>query len=128
MNETVTKISDVIVPEIFTPYVIEKTAEMIKNIVREAETGKIYTGKVVKVEDFGCFVELWPGCEGFIHVSNLSDERVKHPSDVVKTGDILVAKAIEYDRKGKINLSLRTSNKPKVDKENNKKDKEEKDN
>jgi len=108
--------------------VIEKTRTAIENIVREPEIGKMYTVKVLNVESFGAFVELWPGCEGFIHVSNLSDERVKHPSDVVKTGDILVAKAIEYDRKGKINLSLRTSNKPKVDKENNKKDKEEKDN
>jgi len=108
--------------------VIEKTRTAIENIVREPEIGKMYTVKVLNVESFGAFVELWPGCEGFIHVSNLSDERVKHPSDVVKTGDILVAKATEYDRKGKINLSLRTSNKPKADKENSKKDKEEKNN
>ncbi len=108
--------------------VIEKTRTAIENIVREPEIGKMYTVKVLNVESFGAFVELWPGCEGFIHVSNLSDERVKHPSDVVKTGDILVAKATEYDRKGKINLSLRTSNKPKTDKENSKKDKEEKNN
>ncbi len=93
--------------------VIEKTKTAIENIVREPEIGKMYTVKVLNVESFGVFVELWPGCEGFIHVSNLSDKRVKHPSDIVKTGDILVAKAIEYDKKGKINLSLRTNNKPK---------------
>ena len=93
--------------------VIDKTKEAIENIVREPEIGKMYTVKVLNVESFGAFVELWPGCEGFIHVSNLSDERVKHPSDVVKTGDILVAKAIEFDKKGKINLSLRTNKKSK---------------
>jgi len=93
--------------------VIDKTKEAIENIVREPEIGKMYTVKVLNVESFGAFVELWPGCEGFIHVSNLSDERVKHPSDVVKTGDVLVAKATEYDRKGKINLTLRKNNKPK---------------
>jgi len=96
--------------------VIDKTRTAIENIVREPEIGKMYTVKVLNVESFGAFVELWPGCEGFIHVSNLSDERVKHPSDVVKTGDILVAKATEYDRKGKINLTLRKNNKPKEEK------------
>ena len=96
--------------------VIDKTRTAIENIVREPEIGKMYTVKVLNVESFGVFVELWPGCEGFIHVSNLSDERVKHPSDVVKTGDILVAKATEYDRKGKINLTLRKNNKPKEEK------------
>ena len=86
--------------------VINKTKEMIEEIVREPEIGKMYTVKVLNVESFGAFVELWPGCEGLIHVSNLSVNRIKHPSEVVKTGDILVAKAISYDKKGKINLSL----------------------
>ena len=88
--------------------VINKTKEMIENIVREPEIGKMYTVKVLNVESFGAFVELWPGCEGLIHVSQLSDERVKDPHDVIKTGDILVAQAIEFDKKGKINLSLRS--------------------
>ena len=48
--------------------------ELIEAIIREVETGKIYTGKVVKVEDFGCFVELWPGCEGLVHVSQLDEK------------------------------------------------------
>ena len=100
--------------------VIDKTRTAIENIVREPEIGKMYTVKVLNVESFGAFVELWPGCEGFIHVSNLSDERIKHPSDVVKTGDILVAKATEYDRKGKINLTLRKNNKPKEKEEKKK--------
>lgn len=85
--------------------IIEKTAEMIKAVVREIEDGKIYTGKVVKVEDFGCFVELWPGCEGLVHVSHLANERVEKPSDMVKVGDEIVVKSLGYDKRGRLNLS-----------------------
>ena len=85
--------------------IIEKTAAMIKDIVKEVETGKIYTGKVVKVEEFGCFVELWPGCEGLVHVSHLDQKRVEHPSDMVKVGDEITVKSLGYDKKGRLNLS-----------------------
>ncbi len=85
--------------------IIEKTAIMIQNIVREVENGKIYTGKVVKVEDFGCFVELWQGCEGLVHVSQLSNKRIEKPSDVVKVGDELLVKSLGYDKRGRLNLS-----------------------
>ena len=85
--------------------VIERTANMIKDITREVETGKVYTGKVVKVEDFGCFVEIWPGCEGLVHVSHLAEERVEKPSDVVKVGDEIIVKSLGYDKKGRLNLS-----------------------
>ncbi len=85
--------------------VIEKTANMIKDVIKEVETGKIYTGKVVKVEDFGCFVELWPGVEGLVHVSHLAKERVEKPSDVVKVGDEIIVKSLGYDKKGRLNLS-----------------------
>ncbi|HHT38232.1 MAG TPA: polyribonucleotide nucleotidyltransferase [Mollicutes bacterium] len=85
--------------------IIEKTMTMIKNIVKEVEEGKIYTGKVVKVEDFGCFVELWPGCEGLVHISQLAKERVEKTEDVVKVGDDIVVKALGYDKKGRLNLS-----------------------
>ena len=85
--------------------IIEKTAEMIKSIVREVEENVIYKGKVVKVEDFGCFVELWPGCEGLVHVSKLAEERVEKPSDVVKVGDEIFVKSLGYDKKGRLNLS-----------------------
>lgn len=85
--------------------IINRTAERIKNIAREVEIGKVYTCKVVSVEDFGCFVELWPGCEGLIHVSQLDVKRVNKPSDVVKVGDELIAIATGYDKKGKLNLS-----------------------
>ena len=85
--------------------VIEKTAEMIKAVTREVEIGAVYTGKVTKVEDFGCFVELWEGCEGLVHVSQLAHERVDKPSDIVKVGDEIVVKVSGFDNKGRLNLS-----------------------
>ena len=85
--------------------IINKTAEMIKEVVREVEDGKVYTGKVVKVEDFGCFVELWPGTEGLVHVSHLAEERIEKPSDVVKVGDEIIVKSLGYDKRGRLNLS-----------------------
>ena len=85
--------------------VIDRTAQMIKDVVKEVEIGKVYTGKVVKVEDFGCFVELWPGCEGLVHVSQLDEKRVEKPSDMVKVGDEIIVKATGYDKRGKLNLS-----------------------
>ena len=85
--------------------IINKTAERIKNIAREVEFGKTYTCKVVNVEDFGIFVELWPGCEGLIHVSQLDTKRVDKPSDLFKVGDEVIAIATGYDKKGKLNLS-----------------------
>ena len=85
--------------------IIDETARRIKDVVREVEEGKIYTGKVVKVEDFGCFVELWPGCEGLVHVSQLDIKRVDKPSDIVKIGDEILVKSLGYDKKGRLNLS-----------------------
>ena len=85
--------------------IIRKTREMIESVIREVETGKIYTGKVVKVEDFGCFVELWPGCEGLVHVSQLDEKRVNKPSDIVSVGDEIIVKSLGYDNRGRLNLS-----------------------
>ena len=85
--------------------IIDETARRIKDIVREVEPDKIYTAKVVKVEDFGCFVELWPGCEGLVHVSQLDVKRVDKPSDMVKVGDEILVKSLGYDKKGRLNLS-----------------------
>ena len=85
--------------------IIDRTAQMIKNVVREVEDGAIYTGKVVKVEDFGCFVELWPGCEGLVHVSHLAKERIEKPSDLVSVGDEITVKSLGYDKRGRLNLS-----------------------
>ena len=85
--------------------VIEKTRKMIENVAREVEIGEIYTGKVVSVQDFGCFVQLWEGQEGFLHVSQIANERVEKPSDVLSVGDEVIVKATGYDKKGKLNLS-----------------------
>jgi polyribonucleotide nucleotidyltransferase len=85
--------------------IIAKTRERIENIVKEVEYGKVYNGKVVKVEDFGCFVELWPGCEGLVHVSQLAHERVNKASDVVSIGDEIMVKSLGYDNRGRLNLS-----------------------
>ena len=87
--------------------IINKTAEMIQNIVREVEEGKIYTAKVVAIEEFGCFVQVWPGCEGLVHISKLAKERVEKVEDVVKLGDEIVVKAIGTDKKGRLNFSRR---------------------
>lgn len=85
--------------------IIDRTAEMIRNVVKEVEIGKIYTGKVVKViDELGCFVELWEGCEGLVHISQLSDKRVAKASDVVSEGDDIIVKATGF-KNGKLNLS-----------------------
>ncbi|NLC47975.1 MAG: polyribonucleotide nucleotidyltransferase [Tenericutes bacterium] len=104
--------------------VLDKAVNMIEDIIKEVEIGTIYTVKVVKVEEFGAFVELWPGCEGLVHVSQLDNKRVEHPSDVVKVGDELVVKATGYDKRGKLNLS-RKEVLPKIEKKEEKKENKE---
>jgi len=84
---------------------IDKAINLIKDIVREVEEGKIYNGKVVKIQSFGCFVELWPGCEGLVHISHLDNKHVEQTEDVVNVGDEIIVKAIGYDKKGRLNLS-----------------------
>ena len=85
--------------------IIDKTAEMIKDITREVEIGKTYEAKVVKIEDFGCFVELWPGCEGLVHISQLDRDRVNKTEDIVSLGDEIIVKALGPDKKGRQNFS-----------------------
>ena len=85
--------------------IIEKTKEMIEEIVREPEVGKIYNAKVVKIEEFGCFVQIWPGCEGLVHISSLAKEHVKKTEDIVKLGDEILVKCLGYDKKGRLNFS-----------------------
>ena len=87
------------------PEIIRRTIKMIEDVAREVEIGKTYTCKVVSTQDFGAFVELWPGCEGLIHVSQLDTKRVEKVSDIVKVGDEVVAMATGYDKKVKLNLS-----------------------
>ena len=85
--------------------VINNTIKMIEDVAREVEIGKTYQCRVVDIQDFGAFVELWPGCEGLIHISQLDSKRVDKTSDVVKIGDEILAVATGYDKKGKLNLS-----------------------
>ncbi|MFA7589006.1 MAG: polyribonucleotide nucleotidyltransferase, partial [Acholeplasmataceae bacterium] len=84
---------------------IESAAKRILDITREAEVGKIYEGKVVRIEKFGCFVELWPGTDGLVHISRLAKERVEKVEDVVSLGDIILVKCIGIDEKGRVDLS-----------------------
>ena len=102
--------------------VIRKTREMIEDVAREVEFGKVYNVKVVDVTDFGAFVELWPGCEGLIHISQLDINRVEKTSDVVKVGDELLAIATGYDKKGKLNLSRKELLKEQAERKTNKKE------
>ena len=85
--------------------IIEKTKQMILDAIKEVEEGKIYPAKVVKIEDFGCFVQVWPGCEGLVHISELAHERVKKCEDIVSLGDEILVMAIGSDKKGRLNFS-----------------------
>ena len=96
--------------------VIDRTRERIENIVREVEIGKTYNCRVVDIQEFGAFVEVWPGCEGLIHISQLDVNRVNKVSDILQVGDEVLAIATGYDKKGKLNLSrkeLLLKNRPK---------------
>ena len=86
---------------------IDKAKQLIHDIVDEAEDGKIYKGKVVKIMDFGAFVNFLGKKDGLVHISALSEERVEKVSDVVKEGDQVVVKVIGFDRRGKVKLSMK---------------------
>ena len=89
--------------------IIEKTAKMIKDVVRVPEEGVIYKGKVVKVIDSGCFVELWPGCDGLVHISELDVKRVEKVTDIADVGDEMIVKCLGYDKRGRLNLSRKAA-------------------
>jgi polyribonucleotide nucleotidyltransferase len=82
-----------------------KAKEIIRGIVQDAEVGKIYTGKVRKIMDFGAFVEIFPGTDGLLHISQISDQRIEKVTDELKEGDEVLVKVLEIDRQGKIRLS-----------------------
>jgi len=84
-----------------------KAIDIIEGLTKEAEVGSIYTGKVTRVVDFGAFVEILPGKEGLVHISELADYRVAKVEDVVKVGDEVTVKVINIDELGRINLSRR---------------------
>ena len=83
----------------------KKAIEMVQRIAAEAEIGKIYKGTVRKIVEFGAFVEILPGTDGLVHISQLAPERVRKVSDVLKEGDEVMVKVLEIDKSGKIRLS-----------------------
>jgi polyribonucleotide nucleotidyltransferase len=83
----------------------ERAIEMVRSLTEEAEVGKIYTGKVVRITDFGAFVEILPGVDGLVHISQLADYRVPRVEDVVHVGDEIMVMVINIDEGGKIRLS-----------------------
>lgn len=82
-----------------------KAKEIIRGIVQEAEVGKLYMGKVRKIMDFGAFVEIFPGTDGLLHISQISEKRLEKVTDELKEGDEVLVKVLEIDRQGKIRLS-----------------------
>jgi polyribonucleotide nucleotidyltransferase len=86
---------------------MEKAIEMIQAITAEPEIGKIYHGTVRKIVEFGAFVEIMPGTDGLLHISQISNERIRRVEDVLHEGDEIDVKVLDVDRSGKIRLSLR---------------------
>jgi polyribonucleotide nucleotidyltransferase len=87
----------------------KKALDMIKRIMQDAEVGKLYMGKVVKIMDFGAFVEIFPGTDGLIHISQLDRERVNKVTDILKEGDQVLVKVIDVDKNGRIALSRKAA-------------------
>jgi len=88
---------------------VETAKKMIKEITQEAEVDKLYMGKVVKIMDFGAFVEIFPGTDGLVHISQLERKRVDKVSDVLKEGDEVLVKVLAVDENGKIRLSRKAA-------------------
>ena len=86
---------------------IDKTIDWIKSLTEEPEVGKVYSGKVVKIMDFGAFVNVLPGTDGMVHVSEIADERIEHPADVLKEGQEVKVKLIAIDDRGRLSLSIK---------------------
>ncbi len=78
----------------------------------DVEVGQVYEGRVAKLMDFGAFVTILPGIDGLVHISQLSDERVKSVDDVLSEGDTVRVKVLEVDKQGRIRLSMRDVNGP----------------
>jgi polyribonucleotide nucleotidyltransferase len=83
----------------------KKAIQIIEDLTQEAEIGRIYTGKVVRIMDFGAFVEILPGVDGLVHISQLDHHRVNKVTDVLKEGDEVKVKVIDIDKDGRIKLS-----------------------
>ncbi|OGW04050.1 MAG: hypothetical protein A3I04_01660 [Nitrospinae bacterium RIFCSPLOWO2_02_FULL_39_110] len=96
---------------------VNKAVDIIKEITQEVEVGRIYMGKVRKIMDFGAFVEIFPGTDGLVHISQLTDRRVTNVYDEVKEGEEMLVKVLEVDRQGKIRLSRKDALREGDDKE-----------
>jgi polyribonucleotide nucleotidyltransferase len=88
---------------------VQQAIDIIQGIVKEAEVGRVHLGKVKKVVDFGAFVEIMPGTEGLLHISQIAEERTRRVEDVLNEGDMVLVKVIEVDPSGKIRLSRRAA-------------------
>jgi polyribonucleotide nucleotidyltransferase len=88
---------------------IDATIKWIESLTQEPEVGKIYTGTVVKIMDFGAFVNIMPGTDGMVHVSEMANERVEHPSDVVHEGQTVDVKLVAIDDRGRLQLSMKAA-------------------
>ena len=86
-----------------------RAKEIILGMTKEIEVGEVYNGRVVSIKEFGCFVEVLPGKEGLVHISELADFRVKRTEDVVKNGDVILVKCIGVDEKGRTKFSRRAA-------------------
>jgi polyribonucleotide nucleotidyltransferase len=86
---------------------ILKAAALIEAIVKEAKVGEVYDGKVVRIEAYGCFVNLFGDVDGMVHVSRLANHRVEHPKDIVRLGQILKVRVVEIDERGRVALSAK---------------------
>lgn len=89
---------------------IDRAVNWIRGLVEEPEVGKIYEGKVVNIKDFGAFVNIMPGIDGMVHISQLSSKRVKQVSDVIKEGQTVRVKIVGIDERGRISLSMKDAN------------------
>jgi polyribonucleotide nucleotidyltransferase len=87
------------------PEATKAAIKMINDICAEAELGKTYKGRVVKITEFGAFVEILPNTQGLLHISELAHERVRQVTDVLKEGEVIDVKVLEVDRAGRIKLS-----------------------
>ena len=85
---------------------VNRALEMVEALIKEAKAGEIYDGQVKRIQPFGAFVEIFPGREGLVHVSDMSEDFVKNPSDIVKIGDKVKVRVKEIDSMGRVNLSM----------------------
>ena len=85
------------------------TVDRINGVIQDAEVGRLYMGKVVKIMDFGAFVEILPGTDGLIHISQLDKERVNKVTDVLQEGDQVLVKVLDVDKNGRIALSRKAA-------------------